>query len=61
MEWMYDIMLNDKVVGTSGDLTFETYGDALADAHDYILSILEKEYEAKAYEFKVNVYEGRVQ
>ena len=55
--WLYDIFLDNGIVGDSGDLEFETKGEALADAHDYIISELAEEYDREICEFEVKCYE----
>lgn len=61
--YMYDIFLDKlergSLVGTNGDLTFDTKEEAQADADDYIISELSKEYNAKVNEFRVQIYLGR--
>lgn len=61
--YMYDIFLDKlaqgNLVGTSGDLTFDTEEQAQADADDYIISELSKEYNAEVSEFRVQIYLGR--
>lgn len=61
--YMYNIFLDKleqgNLVGTNGDLTFDTEAEAQADADDYIISELSKEYNAKVNEFRVQIYLGR--
>lgn len=58
--YLYDIYLDDlpqgNLVGNSGDLYFETEEQAQADADDYIISELSKEYGRPAKDFRVDIY-----
>ena len=58
-KFLYDITLEDKNIGDSGDLEFDTKEEAQADADDYIISELSNEYNAKPSEFRVEIYLGR--
>ena len=62
-KWLYDIVLPRDgkyiLVGDQGDEEFDTKEEARADADDYIISMLEKEYNAKAREFEVNCYQAQ--
>ena len=53
--WAYDITLDGKHVGDNGDLWFETEEEAKADADDYIISFLEKEYGRPPRDFVTEV------
>lgn len=59
---MYDIFLDKldcgNLVGTNGDIVFDTESEAQADA-DYIISELSNEYNVKPSEFRVEIYLGR--
>lgn len=55
--WIYDILLDNKTVGYSGDLEFDNKEEAQADADDYIISELEKEYNRRPKDFKVICYQ----
>ena len=61
-KYLYDIFLDDlpqgNCVGSSGDLEFDTKEEAQADADDYIISELSKEYDRRVREFRVDVYEA---
>ena len=63
MKYMYDIFLDKldcgNLVGTNGDMVFDTESEAQADADDYIISELSNEYNAKPSEFRVEIYLGR--
>ncbi len=58
--WLYDIELKGKTICNSGDLEFNTKSEALADAHDYIISELEKEYNCKVKDFNIYCYKREV-
>ena len=60
--WGYDIFCDEIgiCVGDSGDLEFDTMMEALADAHDYIISELSKEYERDASYFYIDCYSREV-
>ena len=55
--WVYDIKLRGVWVGDNGDVEFETEAEALADAHDLILSALEDEFDADCKEFEIKTYD----
>ena len=55
--YLYDIFLDGMCVGDSGDEEFGSEREAIADAHDYIISELEHEYDRHPKEFEVKVYE----
>jgi hypothetical protein len=60
IKYIYDIFCpDDTFAGDSGDLIFDTKEEALADAHDYILSYLADEYNLKPSDFNIEIYEGR--
>ena len=59
-KYIYDISLNEVTVGDSGDEIFDTENEALADAHDYIISYLADEYKKQANEFEIQIYEATV-
>ena len=59
MKYIYDIICPDgTMAGDSGDEIFDTKDEALADAHDYIISYLAEEYDVKPKDFDINIYEG---
>ena len=58
--WLYDITLNGQLVGDQGDGEFDTKEEARADADDYIISGLCKEYNAKPKDFVVDCYQGKM-
>ena len=57
----YEIYLDSldqgNLVGTNGDLEFYTEAEAQADADDYIISELSKEYGIVARKFRVEIFE----
>lgn len=57
-KYIYDIFLNEVMVGDSGDEIFDTENEALADAHDYIISYLADEFKKQANEFEIQIYEA---
>ena len=59
-KWIYDIFLDDSdvAIANSGDEIFDTKEEALADAHDYILSYLADEYKRQANEFEIQIYQA---
>lgn len=48
------------LVGTNGDLVFYTEEAAQADADDYIISALSKEYDKPARDFRVKMFKIKV-
>lgn len=56
--YIYDIYLDGKCIGNSGDETFDTKEEARADADDYIISWLERIYHRSARDFEVDIYIG---
>ena len=60
-KWLYDIMLNEKIVGDQGDGEFDTKAEAQADADDYCISELCKEYDANPRDFKIECYQAAYQ
>ena len=59
-KWLYNISLDDYIVGNQGDEEFDTKEEAQADADDYIISMLEKEYDAPHSLFEVNCYQAQI-
>ena len=55
--WVYEINLNNKIIGDSGDLSFNTKSEALADAQDYIISYLSKEYKCDIKDCDIYTWE----
>lgn len=55
---LYDITLDKQVVGNSGDMEFDTEAEAKADANDFIIGELSKEYNRKVDDFKVLLYKA---
>ena len=55
-KWLYDIILNRKLVGDQGDLEFDTKEEARADADDYCISELCKEYGVEPRDFEIECY-----
>lgn len=58
-KFLYDIALEDKYIGDSGDLEFDTKEEAQADADDYIISELSKEYCRPVSDFDVLIYKSQ--
>ena len=58
-KWLYDIFLDDCIVGNQGDEEFDTKEEAVVDANDYIENGLTKFYEANADKFKVEYYQAQ--
>lgn len=56
--YIYDIFLDDFLVGDSGDEIFDTEEEARADADDYIISLLEDEHERNYKDFEIVIYES---
>ena len=59
-KWVYEITLNNRIVGDQGDAEFETREEALADANNLIVNGLCEEYEVSADTFKVEVFKGNI-
>ena len=55
--YIYDIELNNKIVGDSGDELFDTEDEARADADDFI-SYLADEHKVEPKDFEVVIYES---
>ncbi len=55
--WVYEINLNNKIIGDSGDLSFNTKSEALVDAQDYIISYLSKEYKCDVKDCDIYTWE----
>lgn len=55
-KYLYNIRLDGQIVGDNGDLEFITKEEAQADADDYIISELSKEYNKKVSDFIVEIY-----
>ena len=55
---LYDITLDDQVVGDSGDMEFDTEAAANADANDFIVGELAKEHNRKIGDFQVLLYKA---
>ena len=55
---LYDITLDEMVVGNSGDMEFDTEAEAKADANDFIIGELSKEYNREIDDFKVLIYKA---
>ena len=56
--FIYDVLLNDELVGDSGDEIFDTKAEAQADADDLIISALEDEYKKPYSAFEIVFYES---
>lgn len=57
-QFLYDITLDEQVVANSGDFEFDTEAEAQADADDFIVSELSKEYNRKVCDFQVLLYKA---
>ena len=55
-KWIYEILLNDKVVFNSGDDIFESETDAMYDAEYCINDYLVDEYDLEPSAFEVCTY-----
>lgn len=58
-KWLYDIYLDDCIVGNQGDYAFDTKDEAEIDANDYIENGLSKFYEANGDDFVVDYYQAQ--
>ena len=58
--YLYDITLDDKLVGDQGDGYFDTKDEAREDAEDYIRMELIKEYNRPFDDFKIECYVGTI-
>ena len=58
--YLYDITLDDKLVGDQGDEYFDTKDEAREDAEDYIRMELMKEYNRPFDDFKIECYVGTI-
>lgn len=58
-KWLYDIYLNDCIVGNQGDYAFDTKEEAEIDANDYIENGLSKFYEANGGDFVIDYYQAQ--
>jgi len=59
-KYLYDITLDDHLVGDQGDESFDTKDEAREDAEDYIRTELTKEYNRPFEDFKIECYVGTV-
>ena len=59
-KWLYDIFLNDCIVGNQGDEEFDTKEQAIVDANDYIENALANEYGCNGDDFVVDYYQAVV-
>ena len=59
-KYLYDITLDDKVVGDQGDESFDTEDEAREDAEDYIRTGLMKEHDRPFEAFRIECYVGVV-
>lgn len=61
-KYLYDIFLDDlpqgSCVANSGDFEFDTEEEAQADADDFIISELSKEYDRPVRDFRVGIYKS---
>ena len=58
--YLYDITLDDKLVGDQGDAWFDTKDEAREDAEDYIRTELTSEYNRPFEDFVIECYVGTV-
>lgn len=58
--YLYDITLDEKLIGDQGDEDFDTKEEAREDAEDYIKSELMKEYNRPFEDFNIEVYLGHI-
>lgn len=56
MEYIYDIFLDDFLVGDSGDEIFDEHYQAVLDAEEYIDNYLAEEYGRVAKDFEIVIY-----
>ena len=55
--WLYDILLDGFIVGTQGDLEFNSKEEAEKDARSFILSVLMEEHDKQENDFAIKYYE----
>jgi hypothetical protein len=55
--WLYDILLDGFIVGTQGDLEFNSKEEAEKDARSFILSVLMEEHGKQENDFAIKYYE----
>lgn len=55
--WLYDILLDDFIVGTQGDLEFSSKEEAEKDAKTFILGALMEEHGKQENDFAIKYYE----
>ena len=58
-KWLYDVYLDDFIVGNQGDEAFDTKEEAEIDANDYIVNGLNKFYEANETDFVIDYYQAQ--
>lgn len=58
--YLYDITLDDKLVGDQGDESFDTKDEAREGAEDYIRTELMKEYNRPFDDFEIECYVGTI-
>lgn len=51
VKYAYDITLDGKHVGDSGDMWFDTFEEAQVDSDNYIISCLKEEYKRPYLDF----------
>ena len=56
MEYIYDIFLDDELVGDSGDEIFDDRTQATLNAEDYI-NYLSEEYDRPDKDFEIVIYD----
>lgn len=57
-KFLYDVKLDEQIVGDSGDMEFDTEEEARADANKFIRDELSKEYNRKIIDFKILLYKA---
>lgn len=58
-KWLYDIYLNNYIVGNQGDYAFDTKDEAEIDANDYIENGLSEFYKANGDDFVIDYYQAQ--
>lgn len=57
-KWLYDIFLDDFIVGNQGDGAFDTKEEAEIDANEWIEQCLASEYSRSADDFRIEYYQA---
>lgn len=58
-KWLYDIYLDNHIVGNQGDYAFNSKKEAEIDANDYIENGLSKFYETDEDKFEIDYYQAQ--